>query len=85
MVIATGITEDGGREVLGVVPKDAGEMVAATIRTIFAQPGQSAVRAQVDTVTDTLGSQFPKGKQIQSTTRWSGSIGRAHTRPGRHD
>ncbi|WTG53946.1 IS256 family transposase [Actinacidiphila glaucinigra] len=52
------------RNVFGVIPKDAGEMVAATIRTIFAQPGQSAVRAQVDTVADMLGGQFPKVKQM---------------------
>ncbi|MFJ3679379.1 transposase [Streptomyces diastaticus] len=63
VAIATGITEDGGREVLGVVLKDAGEMVAATIRTIFAQPSQSVVRAQVDTVTDMLGSQFPRANR----------------------
>lgn len=52
------------RNVFGVIPKDAGEMVAATIRTIFAQPGQTAVRAQVDTVADMLGGQFPKVKQM---------------------
>jgi transposase-like protein len=34
------------------------------IRTIFAQSGQSAVRAQVDTVADMLGGQFPKVKQM---------------------
>lgn len=39
-------------------------MVAATIRTIFAQPSQRAVRAQVDTVADMLGGQFPKVKQM---------------------
>ena len=129
VVIATGITEDGGREVLGVmvgdseteafwtavpasacasaglpgsgwssrdnhrawsrpsarscsgpptsaagftscatssrvIDKDAGEMVAATIRTIFAQPTAEAVRAQLDTVADMLGQQFPKVKAM---------------------
>ncbi|WP_406209715.1 IS256 family transposase [Streptomyces sp. NBC_01017] len=127
VVIATGITEDGGREVLGVavgdseteafrseflrslrarglggiclviadhhsglvaairkvmlgssyqrcrvhflrncfahIPKGAGEMVAATIRTIFAQPATALVRTQLDTVADMLGEQFPKVKE----------------------
>jgi putative transposase len=35
-------------------------MVAATIRTLFAQPTAEAVRAQLDTVADMLGRQFPK-------------------------
>ncbi len=34
-------------------------MVAATIRTIFAQPGQAEVRAQVDLVAGMLTGQFP--------------------------
>jgi putative transposase len=48
------------RNVFSVIPREASEMVAATIRTIFAQPTAEAVRAQVDTVADMLGSQFPK-------------------------
>ncbi|MET8810199.1 IS256 family transposase [Streptomyces sp. NPDC004546] len=52
------------RNVFAVIPKDAAEMVAATIRTIFAQPAQAAVRAQLDTVADMLGKQFPKVKQM---------------------
>jgi putative transposase len=48
------------RNVFAVIPKDAAEMVAATIRTIFAQPSAEAVRAQLDTVADMLGRQFPK-------------------------
>ncbi|MER6076405.1 transposase, partial [Streptomyces sp. NPDC001817] len=43
-----------------VIPREAAEMVAATIRTIFAQPTADAVRAQVDTVADMLRTQFPK-------------------------
>ncbi|GHI10258.1 hypothetical protein Scel_85790 [Streptomyces cellostaticus] len=39
-------------------------MVAATIRTIFTHPSQSAVRAQVDTVADMLGGQFPNVKRM---------------------
>ncbi|MFD9053379.1 IS256 family transposase [Streptomyces zaomyceticus] len=60
VVIATGVTEDGGREVLGVMVGD----VAATIRTVFAQPTADAVRAQLDTVADMLGRQFPKVKEM---------------------
>ncbi|MFB8778055.1 IS256 family transposase [Streptomyces broussonetiae] len=52
------------RNVFGVIPKDAGEMVAATIRTIFAQTGEKAVRDQVDTVAEMLGGQFPKVKDM---------------------
>lgn len=48
------------RNVFGVIPKAAAEMVAATIRTVFAQPDAPAVRAQLDTVADTLAGQFPK-------------------------
>jgi putative transposase len=47
-----------------VIPKDAAEMVAATIRTIFAQPHAAAVRAQLDTVADMLGRQFPKVRSM---------------------
>jgi transposase-like protein len=35
-------------------------MVAATIRTVFAQPTSDAVRTQLDTVADMLGRPFPK-------------------------
>ncbi|WP_432199138.1 IS256 family transposase [Streptomyces sp. bgisy027] len=52
------------RNVFAVIPKDAAEMVAATIRTIFAQPTAEAVRAQLDTVADMLGRQFPKVKAM---------------------
>jgi putative transposase len=52
------------RNVFAVIPKDAAEMVAATIRTIFAQPTPAAVRTQLDTVADMLGQQFPKVKAM---------------------
>jgi transposase-like protein len=48
------------RNVLAAVPKANGEMVAALIRTIFAQPDAHAVRDQLDTVAVMLGRQFPK-------------------------
>ena len=47
------------RNVLAKVPKASGEMVAAAIRTIFAQPDQAHVEAQFDEITTMLGRQFP--------------------------
>jgi putative transposase len=47
------------RNVLSKVTAGHAEMVAATIRTIFAQPAQAEVRAQVDQVADMLAGQFP--------------------------
>ncbi|MFE5096907.1 IS256 family transposase [Streptomyces sp. NPDC056638] len=52
------------RNVFSVIEKGTGEMVAATIRTIFAQPTAEAVRAQLDTVADMPGRQFPKVKTM---------------------
>jgi putative transposase len=52
------------RNVLAKVSKGHDEMVAATIRTIFAQPGQAEVRAQVDLVADMLAGQFPAVAQM---------------------
>lgn len=52
------------RNVFSVIEKGTGEMVAATIRTIFAQPTAEAVRAQPDTVADMLGRQSPKVKTM---------------------
>jgi putative transposase len=46
--------------VLAAVPKGSAEMVAAAIRTIFAQPGPVHVRDQLDTIAAMLGRQFPK-------------------------
>src|SRR5690348_10051581 len=48
------------RNVLAAVPKGSAEMVAAAIRTIFAQPGPAHVRDQLDTIAAMLGRQFPK-------------------------
>jgi transposase-like protein len=52
------------RNVLAKIPKGSGEMVAATIRTIFAQADAEAVRAQLHTVADMLGRQFPQVKDM---------------------
>lgn len=50
------------RNVFSVIDRDSGEMVAATIRTIFTQPTAGLVRTQLDTVADMLGAQFPQGQ-----------------------
>lgn len=42
------------------VPKGSAEMVAAAIRTFFAQPDPEHVREQLDTIAGMLGRQFPK-------------------------
>jgi putative transposase len=47
------------RNVLAKVPKGSQEMVAAAIRTIFAQPDAAAVAEQLDSIADKLGRQFP--------------------------
>ncbi|MFD4144570.1 transposase [Streptomyces sp. NPDC058572] len=46
------------------IPKGAGEMVAATIRTVFAQPSAELARTQLETVADMLGEQFLKVKEL---------------------
>ena len=47
------------RNVLSKVPKASAEMVAAAIRTVFAQPDAVHVRSQLDEVTRMLSAQFP--------------------------
>jgi transposase-like protein len=46
--------------VLASVPKGSAEMVAAAIRTIFAQPDATHVHEQLDVIAGMLGRQFPK-------------------------
>jgi transposase-like protein len=48
------------RNVLGQIPKGSAEMVAAAIRTIFAQPDQAHVHEQLEVIATMLGRQFPK-------------------------
>jgi putative transposase len=48
------------RNILAQVPKASAEMVAAAIRTIFAQPDAEHVRDQLDVIATMLGRQFPK-------------------------
>jgi putative transposase len=47
------------RNVLAKVNKGHAEMVAATIRTVFAQPDAAAARQQLSTVADMLRGRFP--------------------------
>src|SRR5918995_6712231 len=47
------------RNVLARVPQGNAEMVAAAIRTIFAQPDAEHVHAQFDVIAGMLGRQFP--------------------------
>ena len=48
------------RNVLAKVNRANGDMVAAAIRTIFAQPTAEAVSAQFERILDTLHGQFPE-------------------------
>ena len=48
------------RNVLARVPKGNAEMVAAAIRTIFAQPDADHVHSQLDVIAGMLGRQFPQ-------------------------
>ena len=48
------------RDALGLVPKSAQQMVAATIRTVFAQPDASAAREQWRRVPDSFRPPFAR-------------------------
>src|SRR6266550_3585882 len=48
------------RNVLAQVPKGHAEMVAAAIRTVFAQPDPEHVRSQLEVIAGMLGRQLPK-------------------------
>jgi transposase-like protein len=48
------------RDALGLVPKSAQQMVAATIRTVFAQPDSAAAREQWRRVADTFRPRFAR-------------------------
>ena len=52
------------RNLLAQVPKGHAEMVAAAIRTIFAQPKADMVRDQLDVIAGMLGRQFPKVENL---------------------
>ena len=57
------------RNVLAKVPKGSAEMVAAAIRTIFAQPDAAAVADQLDSIAEKLGRQFPAVEPCSATPR----------------
>jgi transposase-like protein len=48
------------RDALGLVPKSAQQMVAATIRTVFAQPDGAAACEQWRRVADTFRARYPR-------------------------
>jgi len=48
------------RNALSQVPKGSAEMVAAAVRTIFAQPDAAHVHEQLRTIAGMLGRQFPR-------------------------
>ena len=52
------------RNVLALVPKAQAEMVAATIRTVFAQPDPAAAREQWRKVADGLRGRFPRAAAL---------------------
>jgi putative transposase len=47
------------RNVLTRIPRGNAEMVAAAVRTIFAQPDADHVHSQLDVISGMLGKQFP--------------------------
>jgi transposase-like protein len=52
------------RDLLTHVPRHASAMVAAFVRTIFAQPDEGAARAQLRAVAERLATSFPKATAI---------------------
>lgn len=52
------------RNVLAKVPRGSAEMVAAAVRTIFAQPDAAAVAEQLDSIATKLGRQFPQVEEM---------------------
>lgn len=52
------------RNILGTAPSASKDMVAATVRTIFAQPSAAACRSQLHEVVCILEPQFPKAAAI---------------------
>jgi putative transposase len=52
------------RNLLALVPKSAAEMVAATVRTVFAQPDAASAREQWRTVADRFRKTFPRAATL---------------------
>jgi hypothetical protein len=73
------------RNLLAAVPKGHADMVAAAVRTIFAQPGAPGVRSQPGVIAGMLGRKFPKveATQIAQGTRSRPSTPRTSSKPDR--
>src|SRR5690606_38120841 len=54
------------RNLLGYVPKQAQSMVAALVRTVFAQPDIEAAREQLGRVVASLGHRYPRAADLLS-------------------
>src|SRR4051812_8801072 len=70
------------RNVLAQVPRGNTEMVAAAIRTIFAQPDAEHVHSQLDVIAGMLGRQFPKVEAMLRDARstcWPSPASRSRT------
>jgi transposase-like protein len=52
------------RDLLALVPRSAAEMVAATVRTVFAQPDAASAREQWRAVADRLRVHFPTAADL---------------------
>jgi putative transposase len=52
------------RNVLAHIPKGDKAMMAAAVRTIFAQPGREAAGSQLRYVAETISSRWPKASQL---------------------
>jgi transposase-like protein len=57
------------RNVLAVVPKGNADMVAAAIRTVFAQPDAAHVAEQYDVIAGMLGRQLPKVEAMMTEAK----------------
>ena len=57
------------RNVLAQVPRGSADMVAAAIRTVFAQPDAAHVHEQFETIAMMLGRQLPKVEQMMREAR----------------
>jgi putative transposase len=57
------------RNVLAKVPKGSADMVAAAMRTIYAQPDRDHVHAQFDEIVSMLDRQFPNAAKILDDAR----------------
>src|SRR3954451_24669196 len=57
------------RNVLAQVPRGNAEMVAAAVRTVFAQPDGEHVAEQFETIAMMLGRQLPKVEQLMREAR----------------